>query len=64
MHDDKRIRAICKVIIVRALGFFACIVALVTSYRSLHLYVAFTFDFIFILYDVLRLKWQIDKTVK
>ena len=64
MQNDKKISAICKVIIARALGFISCIVALLTSCRSIYLCVTFALACILLIYDVWRLKWQIDEIVK
>lgn len=64
MQNDKRISAICKVIIARTLGFIACIVALITSDGDTCLYITFAIALILLIYDVMRLKWQIDETVK
>ncbi len=64
MQNSKRISAICKVIIARSLGFIACIVALFTSNSTTCLYITFALAFILLVYDVWRLKWQIDETVK
>lgn len=64
MPNDKRISAICKVIISRALGFIACMVAIFTSNDTTCLYIVFALAFILLVYDVLRLKWQIDEIVK
>ena len=64
MQSSKRISAICKVIILRTIGFVLCVIAMITSYSSVYVSVAFAIALALLIYDVWRLKLQIDEMVK
>lgn len=66
MQNKKKISAICKVIIIRTLAVISCIIAFAIGEQSSSniFYVTFLIAFILLLYDVFRLKTQIDETIK
>lgn len=64
MQSNKKINSICKVIVPRTFGIISCIIALITSKGNIYLYIAFAIGLALLIYDVWRLKWQIDETIK
>lgn len=64
IESNKKISAICRVIICRTFAVIAFIIALITLNSNIYLYITFAISFMLVIYDVLRLKWQIDKKIK
>lgn len=63
-ENKKKIVCICKVIIFRTLGIISGALALITTvHGTMFLYAVCSFAFGFLLYDVWRLKLQVDETV-